>query len=113
MMTTTTLRTLSTLTTDETILSEINAELARLEKLDARKAEKQAAQGATYEAAHDVVMAVFEDTTEPLTVADIYESCEGKLPDGFTKNKLAYALRAYWADEVVKHAGKVNAYTKA
>lgn len=113
MMTIATLRTLSTLTTDETILNEINAELARLEKLDARKAEKQATQGALYEAAHDIVMQTLDGVTEPVTVAEIYASCADSLPEGFSKNKLAYALRTYWANEVVKHEGKVNAYTLA
>ena len=62
-----------------------------------------------YATAHDVVMAHLDAT--PVTVADLYASCEDELPDGFSKSKVQYALSNYWADEVVKHDNGKKAYT--
>ena len=108
----------TTLNTVYTVLSTIDFEnkdavLAEvykdLHRNDGRKAEK----AAQYADAHDIVMGVIADATSAVTVAEIWDACQGDLPDGFTKNKIAYALRTYWADEVNKTEGKVNAYTKA
>ena len=62
-----------------------------------------------YATAHDIVMAHLDAT--PVTVADLYTSCEDELPDGFSKSKVQYALSNYWADEVVKHDNGKKAYT--
>ena len=62
-----------------------------------------------YATAHDIVMAHLDAT--PVTVADLYASCEDELPDGFSKSKVQYALSNYWADEVVKHDNGKKAYT--
>lgn len=78
-----------------------------------RGTEQKAAKMSEYASAHDAVMGVLADATKPVTVAEIYESCQADLPEGFSKNKIAYALRTYWTDEVVKTEGKVNMYTKA
>ena len=105
-----TLRTLSTLTTDEAILSEINAEIERLSKAEARNAERKAEKNAMYAEAHEVVMGVLADATGSVTAAEIFEECENALPEGFSKSNLSYALRALWSDEVVKTEGRVNTY---
>lgn len=62
-----------------------------------------------YTTAHDIVMAHL--SAEPVTVADLYASCEGELPDNFSKSKVQYALSNYWADEVVKHDNGKKAFT--
>ena len=53
-----------------------------------------------YAEAHDVVMKVMDST--PRTITEIYELCAPDLPDGFSKSKIQYAMREYWAGEVVK-----------
>lgn len=85
--------------------------VGQLERQNERKAEQKAAKANEYAEAHDAVMGVISDATAAVTVAEIYESCKNELPEGFTKNKIAYALRVYWADEVVKTEGKVNTYS--
>ena len=108
-----TLRALSTLSLDPETLSEIQAEIVKMEKAEARKDEQKAAKNAEYAEAHDVIMGVIADAVGPVTIAEIYEACKDELPEGFTKNKISYALRVYWSDEVVKTEGKVNTYAKA
>ena len=92
-----------------TELFEIRDELmAELNK----GAEKAQANRAMYEFARGTVLdAIPEDT--PVTVAEIYESVKNYLPSGFTKAKINYALTHYWENDVVKHEGKVNSYTRA
>lgn len=112
MMKISTLRALSALTSDEAILTELTAEIEKAEKAEARKVEQKVAKANEYAEAHDVVMGVLADATGAVTVSEIYEACKDELPAGFSKNKISYALRVYWADEVVKTEGKVNAYSK-
>lgn len=90
----------------DAILAELNKELNR-------GADKAAQKMAEYDAAWEVVNAVFAQTSNTLTVAELMEACEDTLPEGFTKGKLSYALTHYWADRVVKVEGKTNAYRKA
>ena len=75
--------------------------------------EKDAAKAQTnrdlYAAAKDVVMRVVSDT--PMTVADIFSTCESDLPEGFTKSKMQYAVRTYWADVLEKHENGKGAFT--
>lgn len=95
---------------NEALTEALRDEMASLEKADARKAEQKAVKMAEYAEAHDAVMAVLADAVNPVTMGELFEACEDTLPDGFTKAKLSYALRALWADEVVKAEGKVNTY---
>ena len=97
---------------DETRLT-LEDMVSRLEREAERKAEQKAAKVNEYAEAHDVVMGVLADATGAVTVSEIYESCKDELPEGFSKNKISYALRVYWSNEVVKTEGKVNAYAKA
>ena len=88
----------------DAIMTELYNELHRN---DAAKSEK----AALYAKAHDVVFETLRMASAPLAVSEIFEECAERLPDGFTKNQIAYGLRAYWADEVVKTEGKVNLYS--
>ena len=91
---------------DETVMTDLYNEIHKGDKVKAEKA-------ALYENAKSIVFGVFALTDKPLTVAEIWESIESNVPEGFTKSKLSYALTHQWADEVAKVEGKVNAYTKA
>lgn len=89
----------------EAVRAELNAELNR-------GAEKADANRKLYDSAREIVLDVIPKTT-PVTVAEIFEAVEDKLPSGFTKAKVQYALGHYWDKDVVKHEGKVNSYTRA
>lgn len=89
----------------EAVRAELNAELNR-------GAEKADANRKLYDSAREIVLDVIPETT-PVTVAEIFEAVENKLPSGFTKAKVQYALGHYWDKDVVKHEGKVNSYTRA
>ena len=104
----------NTLSTIASILTNIDFEnkteiMDELMKDINRGAEVKASKMAEYDAAVESVMNVLRMTTAPLTVAEIFDACEG-LPEGFTKNKVSYGLTHYWADRVVKVEGKVNTY---
>ena len=88
----------------EAVRAEINAELSK-------GAEKAEANRSLYEQAKDIVIGALSDT--PVTLAELYEEVKGELPEGFTRNKVQYALGHYWESEVKVTKGKVNAYTKA
>lgn len=93
-------------TIDTPEAEEVRAELtAELNK----GAEKAEANRKLYEQAKGIVLSELGDT--PVTVAELYEAVEDKLPEGFTKAKVQYALGHYWEADVVKHDGKVNSYT--
>lgn len=77
----------------------------------AKGAEKAQANRDLYAQAHDVVIGALSDT--PATIGEIYAEVESDLPEGFSKGKVQYAITRLWADEVVKHEGKVNTYTRA
>ena len=89
----------------EATRAELKAELNR-------GAEKADANRKLYDSARDIVLNVIPEAT-PVTVAEIFEAVESELPSGFTKAKVQYALGHYWNDDVVKHEGKVNSYTRA
>lgn len=74
-------------------VDELKAELNR-------NAEKAASNRELYEAARNVVLATLDLAPNGATVAELYESCESKLPEGFTKGKVQYALLHYWNDVV-------------
>lgn len=91
-------------------LSEIKAELeAELNK----GAEAKAQSDALYESAKGVVMDELAMATEGVTIGELYDAITDKLPEGFTKGKLQYAVTRLWKDEVVRTEGKVNTYRKA
>lgn len=87
----------------EEVRTELEAELG--------KGKARAEANATlYEAAKAVVMGALED--KPATIGELYEAIEDELPQGFTKGKLQYAMTRLWVDEIVKHEGKINMYSK-
>ena len=53
------------------------------------------------------------ELSEPCTISELYEAVKDKLPAGFSKGKLQYAITQLWASELIKTEGKVNTYTKA
>lgn len=90
-----------------TNLDEIRAELvAELTKGEA----KAQANRDLYAQAHEVVMSGLAQASAPVTIAELYEAIENKLPEGFSKGKVQYAITRLWADEVEKTEGKVNTY---
>ena len=91
-----------------TNLDEIKAEL---EAELAKNAEKAEANRKVYEEAREIVLGELGET--PATASELYEAVADKLPEGFTKAKVQYALAHYWEAYVVKHEGKVNTYSKA
>ena len=86
------------------VRAELNAELNR-------GAEQKAQNAALYEAVKPIVMEELGDAT--CTVGELWEAVEGKVPAGFTKGKLQYAVTRLWTTEIVKIEGKVNTYRKA
>lgn len=80
--------------TDEAanVRAAINEELAR-------NAEKAARNRDMYDTAKEVVLAHLTDS--PVTATELFTDCEDELPDGFTRGKMVYALRAYWTEDVV------------
>lgn len=76
-------------------------------------AEEKARNAELYESAKAVVMDELSTATEAVTISELYEAVEDKLPEGFTKGKLQYAVTRLWKDEIVRIEGKVNTYRKA
>lgn len=88
----------------EAVRAELNAELNRGAEEKARNAE-------VYKEVKAIVMAELGET--PVTIGELYEALQDKLPEGFTKGKLQYAMTRLWISELTKVEGKVNAYCKA
>ena len=111
-MTINTIKNLLTFVTDAVAISELKAELERLEKAQAKRTAQSAAKAAMYAEALEVV----RENTEvgvAATATEIWDACEGKLPDGFTKGNLTYALSRLWVDAFTKDTeGKVNTYSR-
>ena len=103
----------------QTIASYINAhniaELANVyDEIVAelnKGAEKAQANRDLYDQAKEIVLGELGET--PATIGELYAAVADKLPEGFTKAKVQYAMTHYWSDDVVKHEGKVNSYTRA
>ena len=89
---------------DEDILSELDKEINKGAEAKAKNAE-------AYESIHDIVMGAL--SAVPVTVAELWESIEGEVPEGITKGKVQYALTHLWQNEIVKIEGKPNTYRKA
>ena len=90
----------------EEVRSELTAELNK-------GAEKAQANRDLYEAAKEVVMDELATTAAAVTIGELYEAVEARLPEGFTEGKLQYAVTRLWTDAIVKIEGKVNTYRKA
>lgn len=88
----------------EEVRAELNAELNRGAEEKARNAEQ-------YEAAKGVVMEALTDVDA--TIGELYDAIADKLPEGFSKGKLQYAVTRLWKDELIRTEGKVNTYRKA
>ena len=86
------------------VRDEIVAELSK-------GAEKAQANRDLYAQAHDVVMEGLRSAGKPVTISELYDEIATKLPVGFSKGKVQYAITRLWADEVVKTEGKVNSYS--
>ena len=86
----------------DTLRAEVNAEWERTSA-------KAKANRAAYDAAEAVAFRVMSAT--PMTVKDIFAAGEGEWPEGFTQNKVQYALLNYWNDKVVKHDNGKSAFT--
>jgi len=88
----------------DAVRDELNAELNK-------GAEAKAEAAKEYEAAKVIVMSELGET--PVTIGELFDAIGDKLPEGFTKGKLQYAMTRLWKDELVKTEGKVNSYSKA
>lgn len=86
------------------VRDEIQAELAK----DEAKAQ---ANRDLYAVAHDIIMSALPTET-PVTITELYDEIADSLPDGFSKGKVQYAVTRMWTDEIVKHEGKTNGYTR-
>lgn len=85
-------------------VDEIKAELNR----GAEKAQKNRE---LYESVKPIVWEGFRSAGVPVTISELFEEIKDKLPDGFGKSKVQYAVTRLWIGELVKKEGKVNAYT--
>ena len=88
----------------DAVRAELTAELNKGAEVKAQNAE-------LYDTAKAVVMSELGDA--PCTIGELFEAVEDKLPEGFTKGKLQYAVTRLWKDEIVRIEGKVNTYRKA
>jgi hypothetical protein len=105
--------------TMQTILSLINtiespeADAVR-EELTAelnKDAERKAQNADLYESAKGIVLKELGET--PVTISELYDALKAKLPEGFTKGKLQYAMTRLWTSEIRNIKGKVNTYCVA
>jgi len=78
-------------------LADEYAELAAEIQKDIEKAE---ANRALYDSAKDIVFKALTD--QLVTCSDLWDKVKDEMPEGFTKNKMNYALLHYWNDEVIK-----------
>ena len=76
-------------------------------------AEEKARNAELYDSAKAVVMGELALTDKAVTISELYDAVADKLPEGFTKGKLQYAVTRLWKDEIVHIEGKVNTYRKA
>ena len=91
---------------NEEVMDALDAEINKGEAVKAENAK-------LYESAKAVVMDELATTTEGVTIGELYDAVADKLPEGFTKGKLQYAVTRLWKDEIVRIEGKVNTYRKA
>lgn len=86
------------------VIDEINAELNR-------GVEKRQAKIEEYAENRAVILGGLSDT--PVTIAELYESIKDELPEGFSRNKVQYAIVNLYKDEVEKISGSPNTYKRA
>ena len=89
-------------------LEELKAELEAELNRGAEKAQKNRE---LYEEARGAVYEGLRIAGTPVTIAELYAEVEDKLPENFGKSKLQYAVTRLWSEDIVKHEGKVNAYS--
>lgn len=87
-----------------------DAVMEALEKELHRNDRVKAAKEAVYAEAKPVVLETIRIAGVPVTVAEIFNSCENELPGGFTRNMISYGLNHYWTNAVEKIEDKVNSY---
>lgn len=74
-------------------------------------AEQKAQNAAMYEAVKPIVMEELGDST--CTIGELWEAVADKMPEGFTKGKLQYAVTRLWlGSDLERVEGKVNGYRK-
>ena len=97
---------ISTIDTPEAdeVRAELNAELNK-------GAELKAQNSAMYEAVKPIVMDELGDAT--CTIGELWDAVADKVPAGFTKGKLQYAVTRLWIGDLERVEGKVNSYHKA
>jgi len=79
------------------VLAELTAELNKGQtKADATRKE--------YDEMREKIMGVLRSATMPVTAQELADET------GLLKGKIVYGLTHFWADEVTKIEGKVNAY---
>ena len=88
----------------EEVRSELTAELNKGEAVKAQNA-------ALYEAVKPIVMEELGDST--CTIGELWEAVADKMPAGFSKGKLQYAMTRLWVADLERVEGKVNAYKRA
>ena len=89
-------------------IAEIKAELEAELNRGAEKAQKNRE---LYESVKPIVFEGLSVAGVPVTISELYEEIKDKLPDGFGKSKVQYAVTRLWIDELVKTEGKVNTYS--
>lgn len=75
-----------------------------------RNAEKAEANRQLYASAHDAVIENIRGL-ENVTLAEMWDTVENHVPNGFTKGKLQYAIREYWGDEFEVTDGSPKTYS--
>ena len=86
----------------DTLRAEVNAEWERVNA-------KAQANRTAYDEAKEIAFTILSSV--PKTVKEIFAAGGDRWPQGFTANKVQYALLHYWNDEVVKHDNGKSAYT--
>ena len=91
---------------------ELAAEYAELQAELDKNAEKAQANREAYAAAREIFKAALTDKDQ--TIAEIWEKTKAEMEAiGMSKSKIQYAVREYWASDVIKTEGKVNEYRRA
>ena len=89
-------------------LDEIKAELEAELNRGAEKAQKNRE---LYESVKPIVFDGLREAGKPVPLSELYDEIESRLPEGFGKSKVQYAITRLWSDEIVKETeGKVNTY---
>lgn len=88
---------------NQTVLDELAVEINRGE---ARKE----ATAKEYEGVKDLILGTLGDAAA--TCGEIYEAIKDKLPDGFGKGKVQYALTHLWQDQIAIVDGNPKSYRR-